>query len=197
VAQGEPAIEGTDFGRILTFTDGVFAIAITLLVLGFDDPTGHDVARRILDQWPQLLAYLLSFAVVGRMWLIHHRFFATLHRFDRPLLLLNLTYLAAVVLVPYTSELLGDHGGEPVIVVLYAVVLAIATILQWAMVRHTLRAEHVREELRARVVPFGGRRAVFAPALLIASIPVAFANPHIAEVMWVLLVAPALPRPAG
>jgi uncharacterized membrane protein len=197
VAQGEPAIEGTDFGRILTFTDGVFAIAITLLVLGFDDPTGHDVARRILDQWPQLLAYLLSFAVVGRMWLIHHRFFATLHRFDRPLLLLNLTYLAAVVLVPYTSELLGDHGGEPVTVVLYAVVLAIATILQWAMVRHTLRAEHVREELRARVVPFGGPRAVFAPALLIASIPVAFANPHIAEVMWVLLVAPALPRPAG
>jgi uncharacterized membrane protein len=197
VAEGEPAIEGTDFGRILTFTDGVFAIAITLLVLGFDDPTGHDVPRRVLDQWPQLLAYLLSFAVVGRMWLVHHRFFATLHRFDRPLLLLNLTYLAAVVLVPYTSELLGDHGGEAVAVVLYAVVLAVATILQWAMVRHTLRAEHVREELRARVLPFAGPRAVFAPALLIASIPVAFANPHIAEVMWLLLVAPALPRPAG
>jgi uncharacterized membrane protein len=194
VAQGEPAIEGRDFGRILAFTDGVFAIAITLLVLGFNDPSGAHVARQVLDQWPQLLAYLLSFAVVGRMWLVHHRFFATLHRFDRLLLLLNLGYLAAVVLVPYTSELVGDHGGEPVVAVFYALVLAIATLLQWAMVRHTLRAEHVREELRARVAPFGGPRALFAPALLVASIPVAFANPHVAEVMWVLLVVPALPR---
>ncbi|HYY22279.1 MAG TPA: TMEM175 family protein [Thermoleophilaceae bacterium] len=194
MAQREPATEGSDFGRILAFTDGVFAIAITLLVLGFDDPSGPDVARRVLDQWPQLLAYLLSFAVVGRMWLVHHRFFATLHRFDRLLLVLNLAYLAAVVLVPYTSELLGDHGGETVAAVLYAVVLAIATLLQWAMVRHTLRAKHVRDELRARVAPFGGPRALFAPALLLVSIPVAFANPHVAEVMWIMLVVPALPR---
>jgi len=57
-------------GRLVAFTDGVFAIAITLLVLNFDEPSGPDseLAHQLTDQWPALLAYFLSFAVIGRFW---------------------------------------------------------------------------------------------------------------------------------
>src|SRR4051794_18890164 len=103
-------LEETDFGRIIAFTDGVFAVAVTLLVFTMEVPTGdHDVTRRVLEQWPDLLAYFLSFAVVARLWLAHHRFFRSLHRFDPWLLRLNLVYLSFVALIPFTSELLSDH----------------------------------------------------------------------------------------
>src|SRR5215210_7003060 len=68
----------TEFARFLTFSDGVFAIAITLLALNIEVPrlpSGHRLGAPLFSQWPDILAYLVSFAVVGRFWLIHHRLF--------------------------------------------------------------------------------------------------------------------------
>jgi uncharacterized membrane protein len=195
VAGGEPAIEGTDFGRILAFTDGVFAIAITLLVLGFDVPTKEaDVTHEVLNQWPQLLAYFLSFAVIGRLWLVHHRFFAALHRFDAQLLRLNLAYLSVVVLVPYTTNLIGEHGGDPVAAITYAAVLAVAASLNWVIIHYTLRREHVRPAARAAVEQYGSWQGLIIPVVFVLSIPVAVFRPNIAEVLWILLGLQAVVR---
>jgi uncharacterized membrane protein len=166
----------------------VFAIAITLLVLALEVPQGdHDLNRRLLEEWPELLAYFLSFAVVGRFWIVHHRFFQTLRSFDARLLELNMLYLAFVVLVPFTTELLGDHGDDTIAAVVYAAVLGMAGSLNWLMVRHTFVAHHVREEARGDTAVFAGRVALLTPAIFFGSIPVAFASPHAAEAMWVLL----------
>src|SRR3954447_15525455 len=102
--------EPLSVGRLVAFTDGVFAIAITLLVLNFDEPNGPDsqLLHQLTDQWPALLAYFLSFAVIGRFWIIHHRVFAVVRRLDGGLLTLNLLFLAFVVLIPFTTEVLGD-----------------------------------------------------------------------------------------
>ena len=72
-----------EFGRIVNFSDGVFAIAITLLVLTLEVPeTSGDLSRQLADQVPDLLAYAISFAVLAKLWVIHHRFFGALAEFD-------------------------------------------------------------------------------------------------------------------
>ena len=181
-------MEGTDFGRIAAFTDGVCAIAITLLVLTLEVPQGdHDITRRVLDEWPELLAYFLSFAVVGRFWIVHHRFFATLRRFDARLVQLNMAFLAFLVLIPFTTELLGEHGDDTVAPVVYAAVVGLAGMCNWLMHRHTLACDHVRHEARPLTEPFADRWALLTPGVFFASIPVAFASPHAAMAMWVAL----------
>jgi uncharacterized membrane protein len=189
-------VETTDLGRIGAFTDGVFAIAITLLVLSLDVPRGdHDITRRVLEQWPDLVAYFLSFAVVGRFWMVHHRFFQTLHRADARLTLLNMLFLAFVVLIPYTTQLLGDHGDDTVAAVVYAAVVGLAGICNVAMIRHALNKDHVRQEARRVTEPFAGRAAMAVPVVFFASIPVAFLAPHVSEAMWgALFVAMPLRR---
>ena len=86
-----------EFSRIVAFSDGVFAIAITLLVLGLDiscvPSPRPDRPDAIRDQWDNFLAFAISFAVIGRFWIVHHRFFGEVKAFDGRLLSLNLLYL--------------------------------------------------------------------------------------------------------
>jgi uncharacterized membrane protein len=181
-------MEETGLNRIGAFTDGVFAIAITLLVLSLDVPRGdHEITRRVLEQWPDLLTYFLSFAVVGRFWIVHHRFFATLRRFDARLVQLNMLFLAFIVLVPYTTQLLGDHADDTVAPVVYATVLGLAGLCNLAMIRYALAGGHVRDEDRATTEPFAGRAALVIPVVFFASIPVAVLSPHVSEAMWAIL----------
>ena len=85
---------------------------------------GGRLANALWDQRENLLAYAISFAVIGRFWLVHHRFFSEVTAFDSRLLGLNILYLAWIVLIPFSSEVLGEYGGETAAVVLYAVNLA-------------------------------------------------------------------------
>src|SRR3954447_4930364 len=181
--------EPLSVGRLVAFTDGVFAIAITLLVLNFDEPRGPDseILHQLTDQWPSLLAYFLSFAVIGRFWIVHHRVFAGVRRVDSGLLRLNLVYLAFVVLIPFTTEVLGDYSDTTEAVVLYAAAVGAAAFLNWLMIRHALRREHIDPDHRARTEPFGGTAALMNPAVFVMSIPVGFVTPLGAELMWAAL----------
>ena len=176
-------------GRLVAFTDGVFAIAITLLVLNFDEPTGSDseVLEQLTEQWPSLLAYFLSFAVIGRFWLVHHRVYEAVRHVDARLLAMNLLYLSFVVLIPFTTEVLGDYGDTTEAVVLYAGVLAAVAGFNWTMIRRALTGDHIHPEHRAATEPFAGTEALVNPAVFLASIPVAFASPLAAELMWTAL----------
>ena len=125
-----------EFARIVAFSDGVFAIAITLLVLGLTVPEhipGDDLTDALWNQRQDFFAYALSFAVIGRFWIVHHRFFSEVTGFDGRLLGLNLFYLAWIVLIPFSSQVLGDHGGDTGAIVLYAAnlsgVLLVGTLM--------------------------------------------------------------------
>jgi uncharacterized membrane protein len=121
-----------EFSRIVAFSDGVFAIAITLLVLQLDVPNqiaGDDLNHVLFDQRQDLLAYVISFAVIGRFWIVHHRFFASVTGFDGRLLALNLFYLGWIALLPFSSDVLGDHGGDTAAIVLYAINLSGVTLV--------------------------------------------------------------------
>ena len=186
-----------ELDRIAAFTDGVIAIAITLLVLNLDvpnpdAPSGHHLADTLLDAWPDLFAYGLSFAVIGRYWVVHHRFFATLARYDARLVTLNLLFLAFLVLIPFATELLGEFSDEAPAVIAYAVVLAAVGLADWLVIRHSVRAGLVASHRRADAARFASRRALAMPGIMVLSIPVALVSPTAAAIMWVsiLLVHP-------
>ena len=117
-----------EFGRIVAFSDGVFTIAITLLVLSLEVPPGGDLSELLSERAEQFFAYFLSFAVTARFWLAHHRFYGLVQRFDRRLVTLNFVYLSFVALLPFTTELIGDYSDDPLGVAIYAGCLAILSL---------------------------------------------------------------------
>ena len=122
--------------RLEAFSDGVFAIAITLLVIEIRPPeleAGESLAHGLWEQWPNYLAYVLSFLVLGVMWLNHHRIFEPARRIDGIVLVLNLNLLLWAVLVPFptavVADFLRDGGSDAKTAVgLYGGVILLAAI---------------------------------------------------------------------
>jgi uncharacterized membrane protein len=193
-----------EFSRIVAFSDGVFAIAITLLVLNLKIGKGlanSEVWEALWYQRDQFLAFAISFAVIGRFWLVHHRFFAEVTAFDGRLLALNLFYLGWVVLIPFSSEVLGEYGGETAAVVVYSVNLAGVVLVGMLM------AEVARRGGLTSIDDFTQResriRSIYIASIFLISIPVAFAAPSVAPYIWLILfLDPSSrlsrrPRPSG
>jgi uncharacterized membrane protein len=177
-----------EFGRIVAFSDGVFSIAITLLVLNLglaDHLTDGQVGQALWDQREKLLAYAISFAVIGRFWVVHHSFFGEVRAFDGRLMSLNLFYLGWIVLIPFSSEVLGEYAGSTAAVVLYAVNLAVVVLIaqwmSWDARRAgltTIDAATQRENMA---------HSMFIAGVFLLSVGVAFIDPRIAPYIWILL----------
>jgi len=106
--------EQSETNRLEAFSDGVFAIAITLLVLELKVPgKSASLGPQLIAQWPSYVAYLTSFATIGIMWLNHHRLFTLIHRTDHRLLVLNGLLLLGVSVVPYPTNLVASYLGTP------------------------------------------------------------------------------------
>jgi uncharacterized membrane protein len=177
-----------EFNRIVAFSDGVFAIAITLLVLGLTVPRGvDDLTQTLLDNHDDLIAYGISFAVLAKYWLAHHRFFSALARFDDRLMGLNLLYLAFIALVPFTSQVLGDYSGQTVSVVLYALNMIVVSGIFYAQLVYAFRNDLVRPEARAYERRYTGPASLVVVAVFIVSIPIAFASPLAATLIWLAI----------
>ena len=180
-----------EFARIVAFSDGVIAIAITLLVLNLQVPQvpSGDTAALADELWelmPHFFAYALSFAVIGRLWLVHHRFFASLEGFDRRLMTGNLVYLGLVVLVPFSSDMLGTYGENSVAVMVYAATLGLAATVNALMTRYALNENLVSAPALSATQPFGSRGALLIPGAFLASIPIALLSPYAAQAVWLL-----------
>ena len=116
--------------RLEALSDGIFAIAITLLVLTITQPVNyHNLAHELGDLWPSLAAYVVSFAVIGIMWLNHHAIFAHFERIDRPLFYVNLLLLMTIAFIPYPTGVLGQAlrqgQGARTAAVFYSATMAI------------------------------------------------------------------------
>jgi uncharacterized membrane protein len=116
--------------RVETLSDGVFAIAITLLVLTIAQPDRYsDLAQQLADRWPAFAAYVVSFAVIGIMWFNHHSIFAHFERVDRGFVYLNLLLLMTIVFIPYPTGIFGQAlrkgEGAQTAAVFYSVVMTV------------------------------------------------------------------------
>jgi uncharacterized membrane protein len=185
-------VRGTDeFTRLLTVTDGVFAIAMTLLVVGIAIPALADsndvgeLADALHDRVPDFVSFFIGFAVIGRYWGAHNEFFARLDRVDRPLIAINFVYLAFIAFLPFPTGLVGAYFQNPLSVALYAVMVAIISGLAGVLFAYAHRHELMRMRLPQPIFRWGVIQSI-SPVFFFffLSIPIAFASTVLAVIVW-------------
>jgi uncharacterized membrane protein len=98
--------------RLETFSDGVFAIAATLLILNVN-VTGAPLGKALVHGWPSYVAYAVSFLTIGIMWVNHHGVFSQIDKVDRTFLMINVVFLMLVAFVPFPTKLVAEHIHRP------------------------------------------------------------------------------------
>jgi uncharacterized membrane protein len=181
-----------EFDRIVMFSDAVYAIALTLLVVTIEVPRIADsTSRRALfdaldDMRPQVITFFTSFVVIGSFWVAHHRFVARLSAIHRPFLWANLVYLAFVAFLPFPAAVMGDFDGNAVAVIFYAITLAIVSALEAVMFRIAWRGELLRRRVTLPIVRYATTAALIPVACFLISIPVALVEPWLGIAVWFL-----------
>jgi uncharacterized membrane protein len=145
--------------RLEAFSDGVFAVAITLLVLEIEVPGGENLWHDLKEQWPSFAAFAVSFWVIGIIWVNHHGVIDHLKRADRGVLYLNLLVLMTVVFIPFSTELFAVHlksgADEKVAAIVYSssfLAMGVSFGLLWTYVtshREALGVSLTDEEVRS------------------------------------------------
>lgn len=144
--------------RFEAFSDGVFAFAITLLILGValpafkTVPSESELRAALLGLWPNVVAYALSFAVIGIMWQNHHALFRMVERVDRTTVFLNLLLLAGTVFIPFATSVLGTYPRMHASTFLYGVVLTYCSTIYNLLLKHLIRSAAFRTEISSQTL---------------------------------------------
>ena len=185
--------------RIEAFSDGVFAIAATLLVLeiGVRSTSGAQLGHELTRIWPSYLAYVTSFVTIGIIWINHHHNMRAIERADRTFMFINLLLLLVVAFIPFPTKLVADflhRSGERSAVIAYTATLLLMAIL------YTIWWRYARTDRRliAPTVSDGELRAIdrgFAPGppLYAVVFALAFFSPLAAVILTLVLAAFYLP----
>ena len=200
-ATDDEDIPGID--RLLALTDGVVAIALTLLVLQLQVPADKilkvhpDSARDLWDALSidvaELTSYLVSFFIIAQFWLVHHRVLRSMRGHSEGLAWRNFGFLLTLTLMPFTSDLIGRYGSNPVAITLFGInLVALSLSTQWIYLYaagHNLMIEGTRslhDERASRV------RVALVIGIVATSVVLAWTDPNLAKFVWLLfLVAPS------
>jgi uncharacterized membrane protein len=160
-----------DTMRLVTFSDGVFAISITLLVLEIRPPTDDEnLLRGLLDLWPSYLAYAVTFLFIGQVWVNHHVMFDHIRAADRMVLLLNTLLLMVVAFLPFATSVLADAlrsgHGERTAVAFYGLAFCVTALTFNAVWQYARGHGLISEALGAAGAAAIGRRFQLALAWL-------------------------------
>jgi uncharacterized membrane protein len=190
VEDDEDGARGADLGRTLALSDGIFAIAMTLLAFQIQPPTGpgRALAHELGKRAGQYYVFALSFSVIGLFWLAHHRLFRQVRRTDEMLMSLNLLFLMLVAALPFPSAVLARYGGQRVAVILYASAMATAGFLMMVLTVVAQRRRLLAPAATATAIRRSLWRAGSAAGVFVVSIPVAIASPSVATYTWVAVV---------
>ena len=187
---------GRDRDRIVNLSDGVFAIAITLLVLDIRVPdipenmVSSQLPGALLSLWPKYLGYILSFIGISAFWVIHHGIFQPIRTYDRNLLYLNLLFLMVVAFVPFPTSLLGEYGDRQLPVAIYAATLAVGRLLLTAIHWYSTKNDRLLDEPQdPATVRFFLIRGLTIPAIFLLSIVISFFSVSVAIWMWLVMLA--------
>jgi TMEM175 potassium channel family protein len=166
--------------RLEAFSDGVFAVAITLLILEINVPGGENLWHQLKEEWPSFASFFVSFWVIGIIWVNHHGVIDHIKQADRGVLYLNLFVLMSVVLIPFSTALMAEHlksgADENVAAAVYAgsfVLMAISFGVLWEYItrhREKLGVELTDEEVRSRSRSFQIGNPIYALAVVVAFI---------------------------
>jgi uncharacterized membrane protein len=192
---------GDDMGRILALTDGVFAFALTLLVLTLTVPvvsttgytpvqiSGH-LGNALWKDYGAFAGYVFVFVMIAYWWLAHHRLFRYIVRYDDVLNSLNLLLLLEIAVMPFVLKVFVSYDDTQVAVILFSLIqisaaLTIGILWRYASHNHRLISKDVPES----VLRYFGARTLVTPAIFAISIGVSFLNITAAEFLWVSVFA--------
>ena len=185
--------------RLEALTDGVFAIVMTLLVLEVSIPEiAHqslqaELPRRLLELWPKLYSYVLSFIVLGILWSIHHLSFHSNKRGNNVLVWLNIIFLMFVALIPFSTSLIGNYGTEQLSLVIYPSNVLLALVMRliiWTYATGKYRL--VDSDINPRVVKEQKLRTMGICLAVMLVIGISFINVRAAFSVLVLLLMASL-----
>jgi uncharacterized membrane protein len=180
---------GLTTSRIGAFSDGVFAIAFTLLVLNLQVPKVpvSEFVSRVLALWPNFLSYLLSAVIIGIYWVAHHNMFHYIKRSNRPLLWINILFLLSVAFIPFPAGLLGEYPLQRISVITYASSLIVTNLflsLMWWYATHNHRL--VDTDIDPHFVSTVNRRNMTAPVVYLLSIGISILSPLVSLIVFFL-----------
>ena len=181
--------------RLVFFNDAVFAIAITLLALDIHlpetiaDTSDAGLFNSLLNIWPKILGFGISFLVIGAFWRSHHRMFQRVINYDSKLILINLFLLMSICFVPFPTSVLSEYGNRTA-TILYAVNMAVIGYLMLAIWLYAskngrlLDRPNTRREQTLTII-----RLSITPTVFLLSIGLAFITPDLAKYSWLTILA--------
>lgn len=193
MSREEADIQEVSIDRLLALSDGVFAIALTLLVLDLHQPTvSHGLRHAVLSQWPQYASYALSFLIIGIIWAQHHLGYRYIRRTDHVFILLNIFFLMWVALVPFPTAMLARYlenpGERQTAIAIYTGLFLVGGLLvnlSWLYASHNKRL--LDEAISPAKVRKLTRNYLPGPILYFIAFVLSFVAPLVSAILIVLI----------
>lgn len=187
--------EGLEFDRASFFTDAVFAIALTLLVLEIGVPElarGHHGEVSALldgldDKIPKIVSFVVAFVLIGRYWLANHQFVAQLRAVDSRCMGLVILYLGCVAFLPFPTALVGEYEENPISVVAFAIALGAVSGMETVLFAYARRHALMRVVLPDDIYRWGLLASATPVIIFAVTIPLAFVDTTLTLVSWIVL----------
>jgi len=187
---------GEDLGRIISLSDGVFAFALTLLVIGLTVPsvtgssdaqTSHLLWTALRGDWQKFLGYAFAFVMITLWWMNHHRTFRYIRRYDFVLMWLNMLVLLEIAVMPFVLQVYTAYSPTQTAVVLFAFMQAVTGATLNVLWRYAANGHRLIDpKLPADEIRYFSNRGILPAAAFAASIAVSFVNVPLAEYCWVV-----------
>jgi TMEM175 potassium channel family protein len=194
--QGLPGVE-----RLLALSDGVVAIALTLLVLQLAVPTlvhaksASELAGALGKTGDRFFAYIVAFYIISQYWLAHHRVFRLIKGHDEGLAWGNFLFLFTITLLPFTSAMLGRYGENPLAVDIFAGNMLMASLTTGVVVLVARRRSLLAAWATPELIRYGRNRSLATASVLALSIAIAWVSTTAAQYLWfLLLLVPSIGR---
>lgn len=180
---------GLEFDRVSFFTDAVYAIAMTLLVVDLHIPAAPEGLFTAIDEVAyEILGFFLGFLIIGRFWLAHHQFFASLRSVDLAMVRLNLLYLALVAFCPFPVALISEYEQDPTAFFLFAATVGGISLLEVVLLLMAARGGHLARDLSPPAIRYLLLMASSPVAVIVLSLPLVTFSTSAALLSWLVMV---------
>ena len=178
------------FGRLAALTDGIFAVAITLVAVQLTiEKPANDSARAMFDaigaERGAWIGFIVAFIVLARYWVANHSLFSRLKAIDTRVIVLQMVYLFLIVLLPFSTRIVGDYGNNPGAVVVLAVILALLCVMETVLFGYAARSgllDYAPSQSEYRWAMIASLTPVVT---FLSTIPLAWVDTSLAMVSWI------------
>jgi uncharacterized membrane protein len=198
---------GLSKNRLEALTDSIFAVVMTILVLAISVPqissssnytinspaAGTELLKRLFDLWPKVLSFGISFIILAIYWLAHHRQFHYIKRIDRTIVWINIVFLMATCLIPFSTSLLGEYRQQQISIFVFggnSIIIASLLYILWWHATTSHHSELVDENLDPITKTTSPRRLLFGIAVHLIAIGISFVYIHLSIFVFALILVP-------